>query len=89
MNLRIANKMCEDRAVFWDPQEVWDWQSTWGSNRAGWFVQASTTYEKNRGVILVARSLHQDEHHRQGETWMTSEKGSSMHSIRNIHAFHK
>ena len=64
---------------------LWDWQSTSASNRGGWCVQALATYEKNRGVILVARSLHQDEHHREGETWMTSETGPS---IRSIHVRH-
>ena len=49
MDLSIATKLCEDRVVFWTPREVWDWQSTSASNRAGWFVQAMATYEKAEG----------------------------------------
>ena len=49
MDLRIETKLCEDRVVFWAPREVWDWQSTSASNRAGWFVQAMATYEKAEG----------------------------------------
>ena len=60
MDLRIATKLCEDQVVFWAPKVVWNWQSTSHSNRAGWFVRAMSMHEKERGVIIVVRSLHQE-----------------------------
>ena len=74
MDLRIATKLCEDQVVFWAPKVVWNWQSTSHSNRAGWFVRAMSMHEKERGVIIVVRSLHQEEQHREGEIWMTSQR---------------
>jgi hypothetical protein len=85
MDLRIATKLCEDQVVFWAPKLVWNWQSTSHSNRTGWFVRAMSMHEKERGVIIVVRSLHQEEQHREGEIWMSSEFGPS---IRSIHATH-
>ena len=85
MDLRIATKLCEDQVVFWAPKVVWNWQSTSHSNRAGWFVRAMSMHEKERGVIIMVRSLHQEEQHREGEIWMSSEFGPS---IRSIHATH-
>ncbi len=74
MDLRIATRLCEDQVVFWAPKVVWNWQSTSHSNRAGWFVRAMSTHEKERGVIIVVRSLHQEEQDREGEIWMTSQR---------------
>jgi hypothetical protein len=35
-------------------------------------------HEKERGVIIVVHSLHQEEQHREGEIWMSSEFGPSI-----------
>ena len=59
-DFRIATKLCEDQVVFWAPKVVWNWQSTSHSNRAGWFVRAMSMHEKERGVIIVVRILHQE-----------------------------
>jgi len=84
-DFRIATKLCEDQVVFWAPKVVWNWQSTSHSNRAGWFVRAMSMHEKERGVVIVVLSLHQEEQHREGEIWMTSEFGPSIRSIHDTH----
>ena len=78
--------MCDDQVVFWVSKDVWQWQSTSHSNRAGWIVQACGMIERPRGIVLVVRSLHQDEQHREGEMWMTSDEGPS---LRRLHAAHQ
>ncbi|MBL6911070.1 MAG: hypothetical protein ISR34_11690 [Pirellulales bacterium] len=83
---QAAQKLCDDQVVFWAPKDVWNWQSTSHSNKAGWIVQACGMIERPRGIVLVVRSLHQDEQHREGEIWMTSDAGPS---LRRLHAAHK
>ena len=82
---QIAMTLCDNQVVFWAPKNVWNWQSTSSSNRAGWVVQATSVIEKAKGVVLVVRSLHQDEHHREGEIWVSSTTGPSLRSIHKAH----
>ena len=82
---RIAQSLSDEQIVFWASKDMWEWQSSSVSNQAGWIVQACGVTERARGVLLVVRSLHQDEHHREGEIWMTSSEGPSLRKLHEMH----
>ena len=83
---RVAQELCDTKAVFWAPTNTWQWASTSASNVAGWLVQAESTREEDGAVYVHIRSLHQEEQHRWGEIRMTSVRGGI--SIRSIDIQH-
>ena len=77
----IAKALCESRSVFWAPKSTWDWSTTSNSNRAGWMVQAREVKEKDGQIFVIVRSLHQIEHHREGEIRVSSKDTACIRSI--------
>ncbi len=82
----LAEKLCDLQAGFWAPSSTWSWNSTSGSNRAGWMVQAISHREEDSNVLLNVRSLHHSDHHKYGDIRVTSSHGRS--SIRSIIQLH-
>ena len=64
---RIAEAMCVSGAVFWTPPTTWQWESTSTSNQFGWMVRSTRWYETDDRIMLVVRSLHQHDFHREGD----------------------
>lgn len=66
-DLLIAEKICAEGAPFWVPPSTWTWESTSTSTKYGWFVRAVNFRQDVNGVVLVVRSLHQHDFHREGD----------------------
>ena len=81
-DIRLASDLCTRKAIFWAPKSTWLWKSSSVSNRAGWMVLAESYRVEKGEVLLTVRSLHQDEHHRNGDIRVTSKENGP--SIRRL-----
>jgi len=60
---KIAETMLQQKTIYWVPRDTWaEWATSSSSNRFPWIVQ----------VVLMVRSLHQDEFHHHGDINVTS-----------------